>query len=184
MNKINVSFVTIEYNCLNELRSCIQSIHSNCADASYEIIVSSNSSYSSETRTAIRNEFQNIKWIFNNKNLGFAKALNIGISNSSGSCIVIINPDAKICDGSIVSAYKYLKTNPDVGIIGPRIIDKSGNLQDSCRHFMTPLNLLIRIAKRFLFKQEVLLNPGFNYDKIQPVDWVIGAFMILRNSYI
>ena len=184
MTKPDVSFVIIEYHCLEEVRNCINTIREKCTDISCEILVSSNSCYSHENRTRLLSEFFGVKWIFNKKNLGFSKAVNVGISNASGQAIVILNPDVILYKGSMLYLYKYLVTQSDVGIIGPKIIAKDGNLQDSCRKFMDPLDLFVRIVKRIIFRKDVLLDSQFNYNKIQTVDWVIGAFMIIKRDAI
>ena len=184
MTKSDVSFVIIEYYCLEDVKKCINSIREKCTDISYEIIVSSNSCYSHEITAFLLKEFNVVKWIFNNKNLGYTRAINIGLSNASGYSIVIINPDARLHTGSMLTLYKYLMNQLDVGMIGPKIIDKDGNLKDSCRKFMKPLELFMRIVKRIIYKKDVLLDLQFNYNKIQSVDWVIGAFIISKRDAI
>jgi len=182
MMGINISFVVIEYRCIDELKRCINSIQAKSNDLTYEIIVSSNSGYSSTEKNSLVRDFQEIKWIFNEDNIGFAKAMNNGIFQSSGKTIVIMNPDAQIVGGNVLTAYQYLMEKEDLGIIGPQIVDNDGKLQDSCRKFMTPLDLLSRMMYRVFLKKDVILNKGFDYSKIQAVDWVIGAFMMVKRE--
>ena len=184
MNQIDISFIIIEYYTLGDLKKCIESTEAKCLDLSYEIIVSSNSLYPSEKKSILLNDYKNVRWIFNGKNLGYAGAMNTGIEISSGKSVVIMNPDARIVSGSIYSAYKYLMANQDVGVIGPKIIDLDGKLQDSCRKFMTPVDLFCRVVKRVFLKKDVLLTQRLDCGKIQPVDWVIGAFMMLNKKAI
>ena len=179
---INLSFVIIEYLCLDQLFSCISSIKEKCLDLSYEIIVSSNSVYPEEKKALLKSKFSDIKWVFNETNLGFAKGMNRGIMKAESECIVITNPDVRIITSNLKSAYDYLMSQSDIGIIGPKIVDYQGNLQDSCRKFLTPFGLFTRTIKRVMFKTDVLLEPHFNYNEVQPVDWVIGAFMILKRK--
>jgi len=177
-----LSFVTIEYYCPDDLGACIESIQEKCADISYEIIVSSNSLYEIQKRERLKKKFHGVKWIFNEKNLGFAAAMNKGILISSGKCVVVINPDARLLAGSLPDAYDYLLSHPEVGIVGPRIVDNNGNVQDSCRKFLTPVELMLRTVERVFLKKEVLWNERFDYDVIQSVDWVIGAFMMIKRN--
>ena len=182
MKPLNISYVIIEYKSIYDVKKCINSIREKSKNLLYEIVVSSNSNYSSENKRSILKKFHGIKWIFNDKNLGFAKAMNIGIYHTSGEIVVITNPDVMIYEGSLQSAYEYLIGHEDVGIIGPKIIDNNGNLEDSCRKFMTPLDWFIRTLKRIIFRKDILLNSRFNYNEIQIVDWVIGAFMIVKRK--
>jgi len=179
----DISFVIIEYHSLGDVQGCISAISENCIKLSYEIIITSNSLYPPRQQEMLRIEYPGFKWIFNSENLGFAKAMNAGMKSASAKCIVITNPDAKIRN-DINSAYKYLMSKPDAGVIGPKIIDQDGTLQDSCRRFMTPQKLLKRILIRIMHKKDVLLLSGFDYNKIQPVDWVIGAFMMVKKRLL
>lgn len=181
-SSLKISFIIIEYNCLNNAEECASSIREKCKNVSHEIIITSNSNYPIEKREFLSKAFPEIKWIFNENNLGFARAMNRGIVAASGEIITVINPDVRIRDGSIFAAYNYLNGNEDVGIIGPQIVDSGGNLQDSCRKFMTLSNFLNRLAQRLILKKDVILNKDFNYTKVQPVDWVIGAFMMLKRD--
>lgn len=183
MQSHDLSFVLIEYHSLDDVRDCISSINRQCGNLSYEIIVTSNSRYEPEMQNRLQCGNPEIRWIFNSENLGFAKAMNAGMRNAAGNCIVIMNPDVRILN-SIDPAYRYLMTTPDVGVIGPQIIDQDGNLQDSCRNFMTPQRLFRRIFKRIARKEDVLLRKGFDYNKLQSVDWVVGAFMMVKKKAI
>ncbi len=179
----DLSFVLIEYHSLEDIQECMSSIRKKCKSISYEIIITSNSQYPSERQEELKKENSELKWVFNRENLGFAKAMNAGIKNASGECIVITNPDVRILN-DINSAYHYLMSVPDIGVIGPKIIDQNGELQDSCRNFMTPMRLFRRVFKRILYKKEVLLRADFDYNKIQPVDWIVGAFMMIKKKAI
>ncbi len=184
MLQFDISFVIIEYHCLEDLKKCINSILGKCKDISCQIVISSNSLYSMGKREEILGDIRGVKWIFNEENLGFSRSINVGLSNTSGKSVVVMNPDVKILNGGILSAYKYLMTQPDVGVIGPKIVDKDGNIQDSCRKFMKPSDLFARLLKRLFLKKDVLISSQFNYSKIQSVDWVIGAFMMAKREAI
>jgi len=147
MKQCDISFVILEYHCLEDLRKCVHSIYDKCSDIAYEIIVSSNSLYPPERQEIILKDFPGLQWIFNETNLGFAKAMNVGISLAAGKGVVIINPDACLYDGSMRAAYQYLISQKDIGVLGPKTIDKYGNLQDSCRKFMKPIDVLIYDVK-------------------------------------
>lgn len=180
---MDLSIIIVEYFCLNELKSCLNTIKNKIKGLSYEIIVSSNSCYGQIQQKEIKNELSGIIWISNEDNIGFAKAVNRGIKSSSGKCVLVMNADVRLL-GNIISAYNYLMENSWVGMVGPKIIDKAGNLQDSCRKFMNPLEFFIRIIKRSIFKKDVLLDSRFNYNKVQSVDWIIGAFMMAKKEAI
>ena len=178
---MKLSIVILEYHSVPDLRSCIASIRNNLNGLAIEIIVSSNSCYDQEFQGQLISEFSQLKWVFNEENLGFAKGTNQGIKLASGDYIMILNVDAKIIT-DLNAPIKYLQDNRNVGIVGPQIIDSAGNIQDSCRPFMTPIILLKRMRKRFFNKENVLLDKEFDYSRTQLVDWVIGACMVMSKD--
>jgi N-acetylglucosaminyl-diphospho-decaprenol L-rhamnosyltransferase len=183
MPAIQVSFVIIEFHCQELVRECVQATRDQAADLPHEIIVSSNSGYDEAQKIAIMRNFPGVKWLFNEKNGGFAYAMNRGLENCSGEAAVLLNPDARMMN-SVLPALAYLRERREVAILGPKITDKHGIIQDSCRRFMTPLALLSRLLKRFFLRRDVLPAAHFDHDRIQAVDWVIGACMMLRKSFI
>ncbi|MEW6586027.1 MAG: glycosyltransferase family 2 protein [Nitrospirota bacterium] len=182
VKRIDLSFVVVEYHCVDDIKKCISSIRHSADGLLHEIIVSSNSPYPVDKRRNLEREMPDVRWVFNAVNRGFAGAVNAGIAHASGSCIVITNADVVFKQGSLASAYRYLTDHRDAGIIGPKIVDREGNIQDCCRRFMTPWRFSVRFAKRLLFRRDVVLRKGFDYGKLQPVDWIVGAFMMVKRE--
>ena len=177
---LDISFVIIEYDSLEDVKDCINSIKSKCIGLDYEIIVSSNTVYASRFQNIIKEKYPDVNWIFNKSNFGFAKGMNCGLSNAKGRIITIINPDVKIISNNIKSAVKYLFDNPSVALLGPKILDSSANIQDTCRSFMNPIDLISRVLQRIFFRKDVLIDSNFNYSITTTVDCVIGAFMMVQ----
>lgn len=177
-----LSIVIVEFHSIDDISLCINSIRSQ-TNLPIEIIVSSNSQYSTRKQEEILNEFPLCKWSFNEKNGGFAYAMNKGLAIASGDYLVIMNPDCKIQYG-IDKMIAFLHNHPEIGAIGPRIQDKNGLLQDTCRCYVSFSSFISRQIKRMITHKESILNTSFNYNKIQTVDWIIGAFiMISRKAY-
>ena len=79
---------------------------------------------------------------------------------------------------------EFLTTHPEVGAIGPKIVDDENNIQDSCRSYVTLPSYIMRQVKRILFKKDSVLDSKFDYNSVQTVDWIIGAFiMVTREVY-
>jgi len=176
-----ISFVIVEFFSVLDIKKCLECIQNKCSDLNFEIIVSSNSLYNEDTQIDLVNELDSAKWVFNEKNGGFGYAMNEGLKNASGDFLIVMNPDVKIID-SIEPMINYIKENTSIGIIAPAIYDDKGNLQDSCRKYLTIQSFIGRQIKRIISKKEVLLTKNFDYSKIQNVDWVIGAFMMVRRE--
>ncbi len=124
--------------------------------------------------------------IRNPQNAGFARACNQGIHVSGGEYVVLVNPDALVERDFFERLEEFFAENPGAGIVGPKIVEASGNLQLSARKEISlasglvgRTSLLTRIfprsavVKRF-FPAASELGGSVN------VDWVSGACMAIR----
>ena len=180
---IDISVVIIEYNSINEIKRCIPAIEKSCENINFEIIVSSNSTYDKETQKKILKRFPDIRWSFNKINGGFAYGMNRGLKLAKGRYLTIANPDTTIVEG-FRKMIDFMDSHRNIGAIAPQIKDEEGNIQDSCRDYVSIQELVSRQFKRIFIKTESVLNNRFDYTKIQTVDWVIGAFiMVSREAY-
>lgn len=176
-----VSFIILEYKSLNEVENCISNIQEMCGNLDYEIIVSSNSQYPKDQQNEVESKLKSARFVFNEKNGGFSYGMNRGMEIAKGDYMIICNSDVKIASDLLVMV-DYMQNNPDVGVVGPRIEDEPGNVQDSCRDYVSFPALLKRQIKRIFTRKDVIPQKNFDYDKIQNVDWVIGAFLMIRSS--
>jgi N-acetylglucosaminyl-diphospho-decaprenol L-rhamnosyltransferase len=131
----------------------------------------------------LRNRLPKTCLIFNS-NVGFAKAVNQGIRQSSGKFILLLNPDAKLLDDGIRQALDFMQNTERVGMVGPKIVDNQGSIQDSARSFMTLGKLASRNFRRFLNVASGGILDKIDYTKTQSVDWISGACMLIRRSAV
>ena len=179
---MKISIVIVEYNSLDELQKCAESLQKGFT-YDVELISSSNSCYPKEKQLKIQNQFPQFKWCFNKKNGGFAYAMNQGLKLATGDYLIIANPDCVFIE-KLDAMVDFMASHPKVGAIAPQIVDENGIIQDSCRHYMSVQSFVWRQLRRLVTKKEVLLNPFVNYSKVQTVDWIIGAFiMVSRPVY-
>lgn len=177
---MKLSIVIVEYHSLEEIDKYLRKV-SGLNDI--EVIVSSNSMYSKTEKEDILKKHTGCIWQFNEKNGGFAYAMNNGLAVATGDILVISNPDCSIQHG-LKDMAEFLTTHPEVGAIGPKIVDDENNIQDSCRSYVTLPSYIMRQVKRILFKKDSVLDSKFDYNSVQTVDWIIGAFiMVTREVY-
>lgn len=128
-----------------------------------------------------------ITYLFNNNNLGYGAAHNIGIRKAielNSDYHVVLNPDLEF-DPSVIDELKnYADANKDVVYMLPKVVYPNGELQYLCKLLPTPADLFIR---RFLpnvgiFKRRndryVLKESG--YDHIMNPPCLSGCFMFMR----
>ena len=180
-SKKMLSIIIIEYHSLNDIKKCIESIKANCPDLEYEVIVSSNSCYSEKKQKEIKHETSGVKWLFNARNGGFAYGMNRGLGVASGDYLVIMNPDVKIT-ASLLPMLAFLETHKEVGAIAPQIVGHDGEIQDSCREFVIPYRFAVRQLRRLFTKEVSIRSERIDYSKVQTVDFVIGAFIMIRRE--
>jgi GT2 family glycosyltransferase len=67
-----------------------------------------------------------------NPNLGFSRAVNMGVSQSHGKFICLLNPDAQLTPGSLDQMLQTLGAYHDRAIVAPRLVNQDGTPQPSC----------------------------------------------------
>jgi len=183
--KEKISIVIVYFSGLDDLHKCVNSICTNMHGFPYYIYIINNN-----PKQKIDNYFSNFertKVITNNKNLGYSKATNIGANCSSGDYILVLNPDIIILNNAIQKMKKFLDGNKEVGVVFPKLLNKDGNLQYSCRTFPSFWTVLLR--RSFLGKIPVLMKivnkhlmKDFKHDEIKEVDWALGACFLVRKK--
>ena len=133
MEKDLVSIVILNYNGKEFLENCINSIKSE-TEKKYEIIVVDNASPDNSGReNSIK--FPDCKFILNNENVGVPEGLNIGIRNSKGEFIILMNNDVTVTknwlDGFFKAYSKFgiaLYQPKFLKMKNPEILDGTGDM--------------------------------------------------------
>ncbi len=113
------SIIIVNYNFGKILENCISSIlkTQNC---NYEIILVDNASTDNSHKTC-KEKYPDIILIENDENLGYAEGNNIGIKNSKGDFIVILNPDTVVEPNWLENLHQAYKKYGD-GFYQPKIM--------------------------------------------------------------
>ena len=183
---MDISFIIVNWNAIKYLSQCIASIVENSQSFSYEIIVVDNAS-SDGSPDIIKNQFPDIKVICNGSNLGFAKANNIGIRQSQGDFLCLVNSDVVVLKDSVDKLLAYIKSQPTIGMVGPQIIGIKGEIQRSCMEHPTLSNMFARaIAFNSVFPKSKLLGnylmTDWEHDSLRRVDIINGCFWLIRKK--
>lgn len=173
-----VSIVVLEYHSLDEIGKFLHSLK-HLVEKGVEVIVSSNSRYGKDEQERILANSSQMRWLFNERNGGFAYGMNEGLQSAKGDYLIVANPDVTLLS-TIEPMVLYLHEHPEVGIIAPKIVDEEGVIQDSFRHFVTPWGFLMRQLGWMKDKGKLHVK-----DFKEPIhgDWVIGAFMMCRRDF-
>lgn len=140
---MNLSVVIINWNSVTFLKKCLTSIYANTTGIEFEILVVDNAS-SDGCEKIIRREFPKVRFIQSGANVGFARANNHGFGYARGDYILFLNPDTEIVGSAISVMFSFLKSTPDAGLIGAKLLNSDLSVQTSCiQRFPTILNQVL-----------------------------------------
>lgn len=183
---IDISIIIVSWNASDFLEKCIQSILKESSNIQFEIIVVDNDSTDGSPEM-LQNLFPSVNLIRNNENFGFAKANNIGIRKARGNYICLINSDVEVLPECFVRMLEYMKKNPEIGMLGPQILNPDETVQRTCRGWPTLWNLFCRaIALDTLFpKMKMFSCREMTYwaqDSIREIEVLSGCFLMVRRG--
>ncbi|OQY60016.1 MAG: hypothetical protein B6245_03565 [Desulfobacteraceae bacterium 4572_88] len=181
--------IIVNYNSTDHLIHCLRSLEKALGRGCAKLYIQDNASADGVDRIA--DEFPLAFLRINPENLGFARAVNNALKQGQGDYVILLNPDTRVSPGFFESCRVFMEAHPNVGIMGPRILDHDGKLQNSARAFPTPLTALFGRAS--LFSKWFPNNPVTSRNLLSlrsdgrtpmPVDWVSGACMVVRRKAI
>lgn len=121
-----LSIVILCWNQLAYTKQCIESVLKNTKSNNYEIVVVNNGSTDGTYEYLNSLNKDNIKIINNSNNLGFSKGMNIGVKNSIGKYLILLNNDTWVSEGWDVALIDILKYKSNVYAVTP-ITNLCGN---------------------------------------------------------
>ena len=172
-----LSIVVTHHNTQELLDLCLRSIKDTVKRIKYEIIVVDSESQE-KTRELIRERHPGVKLLPFKKNLGYSKIVNTGLRKARGDYILILNADIIVLEGSVSKMLKYIGSHSDVGIVGPQLLDFTGNVQPSCFSFPSIGAILAR--RTFLGKTKWGKRQVKKFT--QSVDWLQGSAIMVRKD--
>ena len=187
MTRLDLSIIIVSFNTKQLLKNCLTSIYAHTRLKSHEIIVVDNASKDGSSQM-VEKIFPQVRLLRNKKNVGFGQANNQATKVARGKNLLFLNSDTSLTEDSISIIVNYLKNHPDVTIAGCLLKNIDGSTQQSAGFFPT----LSKIFFWALFLDDLpiirdLIRPyqissKKFYEKEQEVDWVTGAFFLLKKQ--
>ena len=183
---LDVTLVLVSYHSEEPLRRFFASVCAHPIEADHEIVVADNAP-GDGTAEWLASEHPEVRVLPMEGNQGYARGVNAAIEAARGRHVLVVNPDVELADGAVDRALAYLEDNPEVGMVGVRLLDTDGSPQRNARRFYSLQTILLRRTpwgklqpdhpelRRHLMLDDDLSRPG-------PVDWVTGAFMLVRRE--
>lgn len=185
---MDISVIIVGWNARHYLELCLESLRTAPPRRSTEIIVVDNASVDGSA-DMIAARFPEVKVIRNAENVGFAKGNNIAIRQCTGRYIALVNPDVQVLPGCLDALADFLDENPQVGNVGPRVLNPDMSMQSTCRHFPNLWNnLCLATGLATAFRNSRLFSGEhmhyFPHDKTIPVDVLVGCFWMMRRETV
>lgn|SRR5574341_279874 len=196
---IDLSIVIVSYNVRALLLECLDSIMhspvrlkaragSRQVDApSVEVIVIDSAS-TDETPKSIRGKYKWVTLIEPGENVGFPRGNNLGIEASTGRYVFVLNPDTRIIGDALAQVLAFMDAHPDVGVLGPQLLNEDNTVQSSRRRFPTLLTAFLESTWLEPIAPRAVLDHYYARDipdtLTADVDWVTGAALVVRRDVI
>jgi GT2 family glycosyltransferase len=179
-----LSVIIISFNTRAMTLRCLATLSESLGNLDTEIFVVDNSSRDGSAE-AIREQYPSVILIENERNAGFGAANNLAMQQAKGKYLLLLNSDAFPQSGAIAQLVAYLDGHPEVGVVGPRLLNEDRTLQRSCFRFPTPLQAWL---ENLWITALVADHPYFGdyrrwaHDRERDVDFVVGACFLIRRS--
>lgn len=178
-----LEIIIITYKCAQLALNCIASIPQAVGNYEYNVIVVDNAS-GDDTVETIKNRYPNINIIENRANLGYSKAVNIGVNATNSKLLFISNADVEFFPHSLKLLADYLNSNDNIGVVGARQEYPDGSWQycyGDLPGIWTALKdlFLISNVQRFLRRK---FYKKFDYEKTKSAGYIDGACIGVKKA--
>jgi len=190
MYKYKVALTIVNYNTKELLLYCLKKIYQADIKLPFQIIVLDNASRDAdELQEEVLNQYPAVEFFKQVQNYGYTKGVNICTKQAQAEYIFNLNTDAFIEPDLVEKMVDYLDQNPQVGLIGPQLLNFDGSVQESSYRFLTPLLALYRRTPVGLlpFAKRALDNfrmADWDHNSTKEVDWILGAAYMFPKKVI
>jgi len=143
-----------------------------------------------DTENMVREKHPSVNLIINSRNEGYTIPMNKAMKEAEGDYLLILNPDAFVEPSAVAVLARYLDSHPEIGICGPKVLNRDLTFQKSCRRGVArPWNVISYfsgLAARFPNNSKYT---GYHLshldeDSNSEVDGVSGSCMMIRRAVI
>ncbi len=191
---LNIVFVNLKMR--DDILRAIRSLKADLTGSSLnvQITVSDNTGNIDGIKEALSAEFPEVTYIDCGGNVGFGKGNTIGFKATPARYYFALNRDTLIPENShtLERIVAYMDEHPEVGAMGPKLVNLDATLQYSCYRFDWPA-ILIKPLKQINWDEKYewvrkytdwLLMKDFDHNHTRPVDWVLGAALVVRQEVV
>ncbi len=180
---VDLSIVIVAWNVRDLVLDCLASIRDARLKISYEVILVDNGSIDA-TVEQVSTQFPETLVIALPRNIGFGAGNNRGLERMNGRYAVLLNSDTIVLEGGLERCVSYLDAHPDVGVVGPQLLNPDRTRQN-CIH-NSPTLITEVVSQSLLRRLFPRRYPSKRIEYTQPieVDAVLGACLFVRKEIV
>ncbi len=180
---VKLSFIIVNYNVTQLLRSCLLSIQKYGVEVEYEVIVIDNNSTDVSWKSLI-SEFPDFDFIASSTNDGFSKANNKAIRSAKGEYLLLLNPDTELEGLYLNKILDFADSKPEFGCLGVRMHDVNGNfLPESKRSVPDMFNSFEKLFAGFKNNNsKSYYRSDIGEYEIAETEVITGAFFLVKRE--
>ena len=187
---MDLSIIIVNYKSPQLVLSCLETIYNETKIISFEIIIVDNDS-NDDSRQIIQQHYPNVQWIQMDYNSGFARANNAGIRNAIGEFLLLLNSDTLILENALDKIVSYVRKDNSVAAASVQLLYADYTAQNAGNYFvygglnvLLTLPVLNNVVKKIgiilKLRKPSIMTSGI----VNNVDWISGAFMLVRKSVL
>ena len=189
----DLAIIIVSHNSKEFLPACLATVQAAVADLTAVVYLVDNGGEDG-TAAWVRERYPWCQVIDSRQNGGYSFGNNLGLKAAGFPAAprfryaLLLNPDTETPPDALKKMIGYLDAQPDVGVLGPRLVLRDGSLDLACRrgeptpltsfYYIFGLSRLFPRSPRFARYNMTFLPE----DQTAEVDSVVGACMLLRSE--
>ena len=177
--ELDVSIIIVSYNVSELLDGCLASITRFSKHVRHEVIVVDSAS-SDDSVAMVRAKHPEVVLLACTENVGFSRGNNLGLGLAKGRHILYLNPDTELVEDALTPLLAVLDQRPEVGIVGPKLLNTDRSHQSSIGQFTSLETLADEYIGRRKMETIQVTHPV--HPTIVPV--LLGACLLVRGDVV
>ncbi len=175
MDRKAVDVIVLSWNGMGFLERCLSSLLRQTYPH-YHILMVDNASTDGSV-AMVRQRFSRVEVIENDRNLGFAGGMNVGLRHAQGGIIVLLNQDTEVREDWLEWLVEAMESDERIGIVGCKLLYPDGKTLQHAGGILTyPLAIGAHRGRGELDRGQ--------YDAKSEVDFVTGAALGLHRALL
>lgn len=166
-----ISISVVSHGQFDLVKNLLDDLEKYCSELTFELILTLNL-----PEQVILDSYRFPVQVLSNQHVkGFGENHNAAFAIAKGDYFFVVNPDVRLTN-NVFDVLLSFHVQNDAGLTAPVVLSSAGELEDSARHFPSPLSIGLKVlglSKSVERSRDQLLS--------RP-DWVAGMFMLFKST--